>query len=74
MSKSPLNILSIPLEELEVSIEFCCFAYAHELHSLSDMILIGTRKLEKLSGFNKRLLFEYLQLLEKHDLDEFMES
>jgi len=74
MSESPLNILSIPVEELEVSIEFFSFAQAHELHSLADMVLIGTRNLEKLSGFNKRLLFEYLQLLEKHDLDEFMES
>lgn len=74
MNKSPLNILNIPLEELRVSSELCSFIQAHNLHTLSDMILIGTRNLETLAGFNKRLLFEYLQLLEKHGLDDFMES
>ncbi|WP_041649427.1 hypothetical protein [Marivirga tractuosa] len=74
MKESPLNILNTPLEELQMSSELLRFAEAHKLHSLSDMISIGTRNLEGLPGFNKRLLFEYLQLLEKHGLDEFMES
>lgn len=74
MNKSSPEILNTPLEKLCLSNEFISFCEAHDLIYLSELIAIGTRKLDNKSGFTKRMLFEYLQLLERHGLDDFMET
>ena len=74
MKQAPLNILNQPIEELKFSDEFRDFAKANELQTISDFIMIGTRKLDQSQGFSKRMLVEYLRFLEENDLEKFMDE
>lgn len=74
MSKAPLNILSQPIEDLEFSQEFQEFARANDLHTISDLIIMGTQKLDQSEGFSKRMLVEYLGFLDENDLEDFMDE
>jgi hypothetical protein len=74
MNNSSADILNTPLENFDLSNELKAFCKAQEFENLSEMILVGTRNLERKTGFTKRMLLEYLQLLERHGLDRYMET
>jgi hypothetical protein len=74
MNNSSADILNTPLENFDLSNELMTFCNAQEFENLSEMISVGTRNLERKTGFTKRMLFEYLQLLERHGLERYMET
>ncbi len=74
MNNSYSDLLNTPLEKFDISNELMNFCKAHEFEYLSELILLGTRNLEGKLGFTKRMLFEYLQLLERHGLEEYMDT
>jgi DNA-directed RNA polymerase alpha subunit len=74
MKTTSLNIMNHSISELNFSSEFKEFAQLERLDTVSDCIIIGTKKLDQTEGFTKRMLLEYLNFLEDHGLERFMDE
>jgi len=74
MRNTSLNIMNHSISELSFSTEIKEFAQMEGLHTVSDFIILGTRKLDQTEGFTKRMLLEYLNFLEDHGLERFMDE
>jgi len=74
MKNTSFNIMNHPISELNFSSEFKRFAQLQGLHTISDFVLLGTKKLDHTEGFTKRMLLEYLNFLEDHGLERFMDE
>lgn len=62
------------ISELNFSSEIKEFAQLEGLQTVSDFIILGTKKLDQTEGFTKRMLLEYLNFLEDHGLERFMDE
>jgi len=62
------------ISELNFSSEIKEFAQIEGLHTVADFIIVGTKKLDQTEGFTKRMLLEYLNFLEDHELERFMDE
>lgn len=74
MKNTSLNIMNHSISELNFSSEIKEFAQLEGLHTVSDFIILGTKKLDQTEGFTKRMLLEYLNFLEDHGLERFMDE
>ena len=68
MTASTESVLNLSINALEFTPEFKAKAEQLGLYKLADLVDQSAYDLLKLPGFNHRLLFEYINFLEKEKL------
>ena len=74
MKKPAKNILSLPINTLPLSLEFKAMAKENSFFSLSELVELPIDVLLKHPLFDQRMLFEYLDFLEKNGLEDLIEG
>jgi len=66
--------LHIPIQFLDLSLEFKEMARINHFSTLSQMVELPVEELQNHQLFNYRMLAEYISFLTKHKLDDLVED